>query len=272
MSYTLEEDIKLIDALRLYYPESSRRTHQSWIKWGRVVVDDLPQIQANAQLIRGQTLSLEKKEPNQKALGIPVLYQDRWLIVIDKPAGLLSVPAEKESLNAFHLLKTSFKSSSLLPVHRLDQDTSGVLVFARSKLAEEGLSPLFEKHEIEREYLAVVAGHLPDKVGTWQSYLRELPNYDVEVTTEELGRLAITHYEVIRYTKKLTWLKLRLETGRKHQIRVHASSCGYPIVGDKRYGSLINPFKRLALHAHSLSFIHPFTQKRMTFTSKPVEF
>lgn len=268
MKHTLQEDLTLIEALKLYFPESSKRTHQSWIKWGRLIIDDLPQTKANFLVKKGQTLTLEKKEPTQKAMGIPILYQDRWMVVIDKPAGLLSVPAEKEELNALHLLKAGLKSLSLLPVHRLDQDTSGVLIFARSKLAEEKFSLLFEKHDLEREYVAIVEGHIPYKNGVWESYLREKENYDVEITTPELGRKAITHYEVMHRSKKLSFLRLRLDTGRKHQIRVQAAHAGYPIVGDKRYGSLINPYKRLCLHAHSLAFVHPFTHKKMTFTSK----
>ena len=214
-----------------------------------------------------QALSLEKKELIQHVMGIPVLYQDRWIVVIDKPAGLLSVPAEKEAMNAFHLLKFGLKTPSLLPVHRLDRDSSGVLLFTRSKLAEEKFNVMFEQHDLEREYHAIVEGHLPYKSGTWECYLREKENYDVEVTTEDKGRRAITHYEVIHYSKKLSYLRLLLETGRKHQIRVQAAHHGYPIVGDKRYGSLMNPFKRLCLHAHSLSFTHPFTQKRVAFSS-----
>ena len=267
MKHVIKENTSLLDALRVFYPESSRRTHLTWIKWGRILVGNQVQTRANAPLLVGQTLELEKKEHKQLIMGIPILYQDRWLIAIDKPAGLLSVPAEKDSLNAFHMLKVGMKSPSLLPVHRLDQDTSGVLVFARSKLAEEKMNVLFEKHDLDREYHAIVEGRMSQDSGTWESYLREREDYHVVVTTPEMGRKAITHFEVIRKSKKLTFLKLRLETGRKHQIRVQAAEAGFPIVGDKRYGALLNPYKRLCLHARLLSFIHPFTQKRVTFTS-----
>ena len=269
MNYTLETELSLMDALRSAFPESSRRSLQNWIRWGRISVDGMPQLKATAMIRKGQTLCLEKKELPQTAWGIPIIYEDRWMVVIDKPAGLLSVPAEREELNAFHLLKVKLKTTSLFPVHRLDQDTSGVLVFARSKLAEEQFNLLFEQHNLQREYLAIIDGHLPERSGTWECYLREKENYDVEVTTAEFGRKAVTHYEVVRHSKKLTYLRLRLETGRKHQIRVQVAHMGYPIVGDKRYGSLVNPFKRMCLHAYHLSFIHPFTQKQMVFTSLP---
>lgn len=269
MNFILENDLTLIDALRTQFPDSSRRSLQNWIRWGRITVDGTPQLKGDARILRGQSICLERKELPQTAWGIPIIYEDRWIVVIDKPQGLLSVPAEREELNVFHLLKAKLKTSSLFPVHRLDRESSGVLVFARSKLAEERMNTLFEKHDLQREYLAILDGHLPEQSGTWECFLREKPNYDVEITTPELGRKAITHFEVVRYSKKLTYLRVRLETGRKHQIRVQAAHIGFPIAGDKRYGSLINPFKRLCLHAFHLSFIHPFTQKPMLFTSLP---
>ncbi len=269
MNYILENDLSLMDALRSLFPDSSRRSLQNWIRWGRISVDGTPLLKANATVLKGQKLCLEKKELPQTAWGIPIIYEDRWMVVIDKPQGLLSVPAVREELNAFHLLKVKLKTTSLFPVHRLDRDSSGVLLFARSKMAEEQFNILFEKHDLCRQYLAVVDGHLPERCGTWECFLREKENYDVEVTTPELGRKATTHYEVIRYSKKLTYLSLKLETGRKHQIRVQTAHMGFPIVGDKRYGSLVNPFKRLCLHAYHLSFIHPFTHKPMVFTSLP---
>lgn len=269
MKWMIEEELPLIEAMKQYFPESSRRTHQNWIKWGRVNINGKIEYKGNRLLKKGEALLLKKKESLHQAMGIPILYEDRWIIVIDKPHGLLSVPAEKEKINAFHLLKIGFKTDSLFPVHRIDKETSGVLLFTRSKMAEERFNELFIAHDLDRHYLAIIEGHLPHKEGTWESYLREKENYDVEITSPELGKKAVTHYEVIRQSKKFSYLRFRLETGRKHQIRVQAAERGFPILGDKRYGSLINPFKRLALHAHTLSFIHPFTRKKMVFTSKP---
>ncbi len=268
MSHELETELSLLDALKLFYPESSKRSLENWIKWGRVVVDGVPQQKANALLRKGQIVDLEKKEATQVVMGIHILYQDRWIIAIDKPEGLLSVPAEKVEHNALHLLKAGFKSHSILPIHRLDQETSGVLLFARSKMAEERFKFILEKRELERTYLALVEGHFPFSNGTWENYLRELENFSVEVTSEDQGKRAVTHYEVIHRSKKLSFLRLKLETGRKHQIRVQAAHAGFPLVGDKRYGSLFNPYKRLCLHAHTLSFIHPFTKQHLFLRSK----
>ncbi len=271
MKKIVDKDLPLVEALKAYFPDSSRRSHQNWIKWGRVSVCGKIEKRGNTLVRQGEELVIEKKEPLHQAMGLPILYEDRWLVAIDKPHGLLSVPAEKEEINALHLLKLGLKTSSFFPVHRIDRETSGVLLFARSKMAEERFNILFEQHDLERTYLALIEGRLPEPEGTWECYLREKPNYDVEVTCAEQGRRAITHYEEVRRSKKFSYLRLRLETGRKHQIRVQAASQGFPVVGDKRYGSLINPFRRLCLHAHTLSFIHPFTHKQMTFTSKPAQ-
>lgn len=261
------QNLTVFEILRLRFPESSTRTLQSWLKWGRVLVDGTPIFKGNAYIKQGQALSLKDK-PLQTKEGIPILYQDRWLIVIEKPAGLLSVPTEKNQINAMHLLKIGLKTSSVFPVHRLDQESSGIMMFARSKLAEEKFNLLFEKHNLEREYIAIVEGHITANQGTWECYVREKENFNMEVVAQGQGKKAITHFEVIRRSKKFSYLLLRLETGRKHQIRLQASAAGHPILGDKRYHSLINPFKRLCLHARRLSFTHPFTQRSMNFISR----
>lgn len=267
MRYILENDLTLLEASKQCFPDSSHRTLLNWIKFGRVMVDNRTVKRANTLIKKGQSLLFKRKALTQTVEGIPLLYQDRWVMVIDKPMGLLSVPAENGAKpNALHLLRRGLKSSSIFPVHRIDQETSGVLLFARSKISEEKFDVMFEKHDLEREYLAIVEGHFPEKCGIWEDYLREKKNFDVEVTSPRFGHRAVTHFEVIKCSKKFSYLRLRLETGKKHQIRVQAAERGYPLVGDARYGSLIDPFKRLCLHAHRLSFIHPFTKKKMLFT------
>ncbi|MCC5831584.1 MAG: RluA family pseudouridine synthase [Chlamydiales bacterium] len=256
--------MNLIEALQNKYPDSSKRTLLSWIKWGRVFVDGLIARQANKPISPGQEVSVAKKE--KQIDNIPILYEDRYLIVIDKPAGLLSVPADNDSPSALALLRGYY---SLHPVHRIDQDTSGTLLFARGIQSRERFDRMFEEHALDREYLAIVEGDIPQDKGVWESYLREKENYDVEVTTPDQGKRAITHYEVLRRSKKFTYLRLLLETGKKHQIRVQCREAGHPIVGDKRYGSLIKSC--LCLHAYKISFIHPFTGKKIIVTA-PVPF
>ncbi|MCH9626523.1 MAG: Ribosomal large subunit pseudouridine synthase D [Chlamydiales bacterium] len=250
----------LLESLERTYPDSSKRTLRSWIKWGRVSVDGAVVTNASTPLLPEQKIAVGKKE--QVVEEIPILYEDRYLIVINKPSGLLSVPAENDNPSAYSLLKETY---SICPVHRIDQDTSGTLLFARGSRSQEKFDALFEKHALEREYLAIIEGSLPQETGTWESYLREKENYDMEVTTPQEGKRAVTHFEVIRRSKKFSYLRLRLETGKKHQIRVHCREAGHPIVGDHRYGSLLET--RLCLHAYRLSFVHPFTDKRITVTA-----
>jgi tRNA pseudouridine32 synthase/23S rRNA pseudouridine746 synthase/23S rRNA pseudouridine1911/1915/1917 synthase len=162
-------------------------------------------------------------------------------------------------------LRQSYETDQIFAVHRIDKETSGILLFARGKESEDKFDQLFAKHDILREYYAIVEGRMKENAGTWQSRLLELPSYDV--IEDEKGKDATTHFSVIRRSAKYTYLKLQLETGRKHQIRVHCQKAGHPIVGDERYGSIENPLKRLCLHACTLGFKHPFTMKEVKFTS-----
>lgn len=249
--------MNLLEALQQQYPASSRRTLQNWIKRGQVSVDGVITTKATLGISK-QAIRVEKKQ--QRCSSIPILYEDRYLIIIDKPAGLLSVPAEKAQPSALSLLRDYY---SVYAVHRLDQETSGTLLFARGRLSEQKFDEMFEAHAVEREYLAIVEGRMSQNAGTWESYLREKENYDVEVSPE--GKRAITHYEVIHRSKNYTYLRLKLETGRKHQIRVQCREVGFPIVGDKRYGSSIK--NRVCLHAYRLCFTHPFTGKDISVTA-----
>lgn len=249
--------MNLLESLQTTYPDSSRATLQKWIKWGRVHIDGKPTTKATTPVTEEQTVTVGKKEKTEEEISI--LYEDRYLIIIDKPSGLLSVPADNDLPSALSLLRQKY---SLQPVHRIDQDTSGTLLFARGTLSQEKFDKMFEAHALEREYLAIVEGHVAQDSGTWTSYLRELENYDMEVTTPEEGKKAITHFKVVRRTKKFSYLVLHLETGRKHQIRVHCKEAGHPVMGDRRYGSLHK--ERLCLHAHKISFTHPFTGQKIS--------
>lgn len=270
MEFLIPSPMKALDALKMLYPESSRRTLQQWLKGGRFKVDDQPLQKDNALLETGQTLRSEEAFRPRTEGQLNILYEDKTLILIDKPAGLLSVPLDvpSEKPNALRLLRERAKSDQIFAVHRLDRQSSGTLVFAKGQDSMEKLKELFEAHDLHREYFAIVEGQIPEQEGTWKCTLKELPSYDVVVSSDpEDGKEAITHFQVLRRSAKYSYLSLLLETGRKHQIRVHCQTAGYPILGDKRYGSLENPVKRLALHARKLAFIHPFTGKLLSFTS-----
>ena len=235
--------------------------------------------------------------------GVTALYVDDHLVVVEKPEGLLSVATDFETKKTLHaMLKKSYPT--VWPVHRLDRETSGVMVFALSYAAKEGLKKQFMTHEIYREYQALVDGAFSGK-GSWKHEIYEDASYFMRVVSPNAKKpeqthtqvalmpkrtpkqhpineedidihikscpkeseLAITHYEALEQKKWSTRVKFVLETGKKNQIRVQAAHEGHPIVGDKKYGSKNMFLKRLALHAHRLEFTHPVTQKRLTFTS-----
>lgn len=193
---------------------------------------------------------------------IRLLYEDADLVVIVKPEGLLSVATDFETHSAHAILKER-KEAIVYPVQRLDRETSGVMVFAYTQRAREGLQEQFQAHSIDRTYSGIVEGILQEKKGSWQSYLIEDPDYFVRSANQ--GKLSITHYEVIRETRKLSLVRFKLETGRKNQIRVHCSEAGHPLAGDEKYGAKTNPAKRLCLHASRLGFMHPASGKKMQF-------
>ncbi|NGX62252.1 MAG: Ribosomal large subunit pseudouridine synthase D [Chlamydiae bacterium] len=251
----------VLDRLQEQFPDSSKRTLQNWIKRERVYLDGIVVEKPHQLVLPDQEVTLGKKEKTKRVNGVPILYEDRWMIIVNKPAGLLSVPAENSDMNLLHVLREGYRSTTIFPVHRLDRESSGVLLLARGRRSEETFDEMFAARALTRIYFAIVEGRLPQDKGTWESFLREKENYDMELTTEGLGKKAITHFEVIKRSAKFSYLRLQLETGRKHQIRLHCASAGYPIAGDSRYGAFTDPIKRLCLHAYSLSFIHPFTQK-----------
>ena len=256
-----------IEALRKIYPESSRRTLQNWLKNGRFRVDGKPLRREDALLTDGQKINSKETFKAPKVPGLNILYEDRHIIVIDKPVGLLSVPLDEghTKRHALGLLRQHCETDQIFAVHRIDRETSGILMFARGKESERCFDELFEKHDILREYFAIVEGRVKEDQGTWKCNLLELPSYHVIDSPE--GKGAVTHFSVIRRSTKYTYLKLQLETGRKHQIRVHCQMAGHPVLGDERYGSVENPLKRLCLHACTLGFKHPFTKKDVKFSS-----
>lgn len=218
----------------------------------------------------------ERKGPTRKhrPKGVVILYEDRDVLVVDKLPGLLTVGTEREqSRTAYHALtdyvrKGCAKSRNhVFIVHRLDRDASGILIFAKSREAKVCLQDQWK--ETEKKYLAVVHGKLARKAGTITSYLAENKEQVVYSTSDtRRGKLSHTAYRVLKETKRFSLLEINLLTGRKNQIRVHLADSGHPIVGDKKYGKEEKTHKRLALHARSISFKHPFSGKRLTFETE----
>jgi RluA family pseudouridine synthase len=211
--------------------------------------------------------------------GLAILHEDRDILVVDKPAGLLTVATETEKLLTAHFALTDYirKGSAksrkeLYVVHRLDKQTSGVLIFAKTETAKLNLQGRWK--ETEKVYLAVVHGRFAERSGAITSYLTENKASQVVYATTDTakGRLSRTAYQVLRETKRFSLLEVYPLTGRKNQIRVHLADFGHPVVGDRKYGKKNERFGRMALHARSISFNHPFSGKRLFFEAEVPEY
>lgn len=205
-----------------------------------------------------------------------ILYEDKELLVINKPAGLLTIATEKEKIRTLYheareYVKKQNPKNKIFIVHRLDKDTSGVLVFAKNERLKKELQSSWNQIAFLREYLAVVEGKVTKKKGMLQFYLTEDKYQNVHSTSKEKGELAITNYEVLSSTKAYSLLRVTIATGRKNQIRVGFSEIDHPIVGDKKYGAKKNPMGRMGLHASKLGIV--IKGKTYLWTAKvPKEF
>lgn len=269
MSWTVQTPSSLIETLTHFAPDSSKNTVRGWIKQGRIEVNGHMVKDPLYPVKTGHVVSLGQKK-NFIDDGVEILYEDKSLVVVYKPEGVLSVATDFDiKYNVHTFLKRRLPFRRVYPVHRLDRETSGVMMFAYTEQAKDHLKDQFEQHSIDRNYIAIVEGNVEPKQGVWQSYLAEDDAYVVKsVKGSEKGKLAVTHYTVLQSRKNTTLLSLVLETGRKNQIRVHCKEAGHPIVGDKKYGSTAFA-SRVYLHAAVLGFIHPVTGKKMVFERKP---
>lgn len=222
----------------------------------------------------------EKRPPKKyQPKGLPIIHEDRDVIVVDKPSGLLSMGTDRDKTRTVHSILNDYvrkgdprSRNRIYIVHRLDRDTSGILVLAKSEAAKAFLQSHWQ--ESDKHYLAVVHGTLTEKAGTIASYLAENSALNVYSTHDSsLGKWAQTEYTVLKEVKGYSLLHVHLLSGRKHQIRVHLADQGHPVVGDAKYGRSNDRYPTLALHARSLSFTHPVNGRRMTFaTTVPEHF
>lgn len=263
----------LLDALGALYPDSSKTTLRQLLKTGRVRVNGEIEKNARRELESDDSVDVAQKSVHiALPEGLAILHEDDDVIVVLKSHGLLTVATERERettaqayLNAYLQQKGEER---IHVVHRLDRETSGVLVFAKHFEAREALKEKFAAHDVDRVYVAIVEGTLDPPRGTFRSLLRERKDLRMEsVASHPDAKLAVTHYRTIESNGTYTMLEITLETGRKNQIRTHLSEAGHPVIGDRLYGSTINPIGRLGLHAKLLGFDHPATGKRMVFTA-----
>ena len=229
----------------------------------------------------GMKVAVSKTKRNQMSFHsryVKIVYEDRWLVVIEKMPGILSMAAGHSSLNVKSVLDDYFKKSrqkcTAHVVHRLDRDTSGLMVYAKDIETEQALEHAWHELVYDRRYVAVVSGEMAQDEGTVQNWLKDNKAYvTYSSPVDNGGKLAITHWHVLDRTTDHSLVEFRLETGRKNQIRVHAADMGHPVCGDVKYGNGDDPLHRLCLHAWLLCFTHPVTGEPMEFeTPVPTTF
>jgi RluA family pseudouridine synthase len=264
----------LLDRLAWIFPDSSKTTLRQMLQTGRVRVNGEVEKDAKRAVADDDIVDVVSKQvARQLPPGLTILHEDVDLIVVLKANGLLTVATERERettvqayLNAY--LGAKRREDRVHVVHRLDRETSGVLVFAKNFHARERLKEQFAEHSVERVYVAIVEGTMEPPRGTIRSHLFERADLKmVSVEPRPDAKLAITHYRTIQSNDKYSMLEVTLETGRKNQIRAHLSEAGHPVIGDRMYGATANPIDRLALHAKLLGFVHPTTGKKLTFAT-----
>lgn len=272
----VEDDSELMLFLLEKLPGQARNNIKSLLTHRQVQVDGEVITQYNHPLKTGQMVtinwSLIRNEPGSR--GLKILYEDSEIIVIDKPAGMLSIATDKEKeRTAYHELTEYVRQSDpenrIFIVHRLDRDTSGVMLFAKNEPAKRLLQDNWKDIIVDRAYVAVVEGQVQYREGTVKSWLKETKTRLMYSSAKAGDGLeAVTEYRVIKAGSRYSLLEIRLKTGRKNQIRVHMKDMGHSIAGDKKYGAASNPLERLGLHAHILAFYHPVTKELMRFETE----
>ena len=269
----VNNDDNLLNILKNNFPDFSGKTIKHYISHKMVLVDNRVVVNSSTIINKGSKICIYFEKKVIPAYNLKIIYEDNDLIAINKPAGLLSISNNKEkNITAFRLvsdyLKEKNKYAKLFVVHRLDQDTSGVLLFAKNINIKTKLQDNWNDLVKLREYICVCSGYLNER-GTIKSYLTENHAQIVHSTkNKEIGKLSITNYETIKKGNNNSLLRVCIDTGRRNQIRVHLSENGHPIIGDKKYGTKDNSIKRLALHASKLELIDPRSGKLLKLYSK----
>ena len=266
--YIIDKEIILFDYLKEILPNKSKNNIKSLLKNECIYINNKIITKYNYLLKENDILYIKYKTSN-----LDIIYEDNNIIVIDKPSGLLTISNEKEKVKTLYHYVLEYlkkKKQKVFIIHRLDKDTSGIVIFAKSEKIKKMYQDNWNNLVIKRGYIAIVCGNTKDS-DTIKSYLKE--NSNMMVYSSYDGKLAITNYEKIKSNNKYTMLQIYIDTGRKNQIRVHMKENGTPIIGDKKYGNKNNSLKRLGLHANILIIRNPINNKILEFSSNyPKEF
>jgi len=262
----------LTATLRKLFPEASGRSLKQWLESGRVELNGRVCRDGRVVVSVGDRVVLGTRGRVPFPRGLGLVHEDADIVVVDKSPGLLSVASERERERTAYRLLWDYLAAQRprgrpFIVHRLDRETSGLLVFAKSEAAKRQLQAQFEARSVERVYVALVSGRVRRETGTLESRLIEDRSLRVQATSSPKGKTAITSYRLLSYGDHTSLLELSLGTGRRRQIRVQLAAIGHPIVGDREHGGPASPFRRLCLHATRLGFVHPGTGAAMRFES-----
>lgn len=277
-NFIVLEENTLFNFLKIKLPNKSKNNIKSLLLNNHIYVNGLLTKKYNYIIKKGDMVSIKTTSFYNKKFNvkIKIIYEDNDIIVIDKPSGILSIATDKEkNITVYHMvreyLKDKNKNSKIFIIHRLDKDTSGILMFAKEEKIKRLFQQNWNKNIINRCYYAVVKGKMKNKSGIIKSYLLEDMNHVVySVNNKKLGKFAITEYNVIKSNNNYSLLDINIKTGRKNQIRTHMSEEGNPIVGDKKYKE---KGKRLYLHAYKLELVDPRNNNIIKFESDiPSEF
>jgi 23S rRNA pseudouridine1911/1915/1917 synthase len=278
--FVVQEPKPLLEWL-LENVKQSRSKVKATLQGRGVKVDGKTVSQFDYQLQKGMKIAFSKTKRNNEGLKnrfVRIVYEDRWLVVVEKNPGILSMAAGHSTLNVKSILDDYFRKTrqkcTAHVVHRLDRDTSGLMVYAKDMETEQILEHNWHDIVYDRRYVAVLSGEMENDEGTIANWLKDNKAYvTYSSPVDNGGKYAVTHYHVLDRTTEHSLVEFKLETGRKNQIRVHASDMGHPVCGDTKYGNGDDPLHRLCLHAWLLCFTHPITGKSMEFeTPVPTPF
>jgi len=276
MKLVVNKNSELLEFLYERLDMPKKRVKQ-YLVHGAVYVNEERVTQYNYPLVAGQKITIDTNSKHLKNFPFSIIFEDDHLLVVNKPSGLLTIATEKErERTLYHIVRDYVLSKNphgrIFIVHRLDKDTSGIVLFAKDEKTKNQLQENWNEYVSLREYTAIVSGHPKEESGQIVQYLKETKTNLVYVSRHEDGKKAITNYSVLKSNEKYSMLKVTIETGRRNQIRVAFASKKMPIVGDKKYGDK-NKVSRMYLHANRLRLYYPVIKKEILFeTPIPNEF
>jgi len=278
--FTVREATTLLPFIQQALDGVSRNRAKAILSGGGVRVDKAIVKQFDYALRVGQTVEISRAKPKNELRSkfVRIVYEDSQIVVIEKAVGILSMATSQNSFCVKKVLDDYFHKTHQRArahvVHRLDRETSGLLVYAKTMEAERILEENWRDIVVDRRYVALVSGRMEQQSGTVESWLKDNKAYiTYSSPTDNGGKFAVTHFKTLRADERFSLVELKLETGRKNQIRVHLQDLGHPVCGDRKYGDGADPIGRLALHAFRLCFYHPVTRELLRFeTDVPKSF